>query len=1176
MSGSKLDPSCHHNSLAACCTNKGLMAHVNIKETYGSNLSTPGRPPVTGIPFRALFDYSAGSEDEVSLREGDVVEAFDRSGLWWTVLIDGNEGLAPHNFLEPISGSVDVVSAEDNAISMESAPNTPNETIFPPISPRANPNLTIPTSPLSPSSKPTLPKLVLPNDTPKPDTLTPISAASSHTSGGFSNLGDQSSSPGVSPAVGTGVRVLPTRVRALFDVTGTEEGELSFKKGDIIEVDLRSSAEVWRGKVNGSSGVFRLNFSVEPILKERVRALWDFVGTAQEDLSFKAGDIIQVYGPSSSSTWWWHGFIQGKGIGTFPYNFVEPLEDEFADSESEGDDPVRPSIIKSLARFRVLKDVVAIEEGMLSLKQGDILELVSKQSHEKWLGRSRYQTGTFFLDENIEPIMTNKVKALYDFVPSNSEELAFKSNDIITVVGPSDESNTFWWYGTVQGKLGMFPYNFVELIPDERGPDSDEDDWVDVTSSNSPIVPGPHSTSPKPAESAGHQRTPSNPKASTSKEHYRESGIARPHDSIWSRNETIPAPKILAKALQGHSTDHPQSLTFKKGDIIEVLEMPGSSRWWKGALDGKTGYFPFNLVELSDKNPNARPSLDSPPAYVSGVSHPPAGKHSRTATNSVLLKPSSASNRPSPLSTAPNPSISMTSLPPSTPRFARALYDFKAEHDGDLIFLSGDIVELIEMPNNDWWTGRLRDKTGLVPANYLHIIDSETASRTIYTDNDKERSDFVGNKQSRIPSTSKAPDDPKILQRQPPVEWVRARHRYESKNRRELGFERGDLIQVTHKRLEHWWKGKMQKDGLTSEGLFPLNYVEIVPQPVPLSPQDQPHTSSPVSLLGPRRRSSLRLEDDEAVLMLRSNVAKLFPLLKDFNIERDLAEDVEIQDLFRNACILRRRVVRLLKDEPFSDELIQIDATFKEVKDYYDLVMQLCANRHLRQGTERLSWASPLQQRPTVSTIPSSSTFLTGSGSSGYTLVSEPTSYATGTTSIPPVPELSINSLKRQSTEGSIRMDLPRAPHGDKNTLKPSRLSQTMSVTDPTWSHTSSSTRLQYSSPTAERRFDGRLSAIEADIARACEDYQVRHSRDRTQMPVEENTRKLPSSPAVKILTRVRRRKEATKVVSIAPEPAHNKTIYKKEVEYQYMHIVHENQAPRPSKKSHRTGGKYS
>lgn len=48
-----------------------------------------------------------------------------------------------------------------------------------------------------------------------------------------------------------------------------------------------------------------------------------------------------------------------------------------------------------------------------------------------------------------------------------------------------------------------------------------------------------------------------------------------------------------------HATD-PDELTFRKGDIIAVLESVYKD-WWKGLLRGQTGIFPLNYVEkLSD------------------------------------------------------------------------------------------------------------------------------------------------------------------------------------------------------------------------------------------------------------------------------------------------------------------------------------------------------------------------------------------------------------------------------------------------------------------------------------------------------------------------------------------------------------------------------------------------
>jgi hypothetical protein len=56
--------------------------------------------------------------------------------------------------------------------------------------------------------------------------------------------------------------------------------------------------------------------------------------------------------------------------------------------------------------------------------------------------------------------MTDRVKGLFSYSPDNPEELQFNAQDIITVVGPSDDS-THWWYGALDNKLGLFPLNYV-------------------------------------------------------------------------------------------------------------------------------------------------------------------------------------------------------------------------------------------------------------------------------------------------------------------------------------------------------------------------------------------------------------------------------------------------------------------------------------------------------------------------------------------------------------------------------------------------------------------------------------------------------------------------------------------------------------------------------------------
>ncbi|KAF8528040.1 hypothetical protein BU17DRAFT_73699 [Hysterangium stoloniferum] len=55
---------------------------------------------------------------------------------------------------------------------------------------------------------------------------------------------------------------------------------------------------------------------------------------------------------------------------------------------------------------------------------------------------------------------------------------------------------------------------------------------------------------------------------------------------------------------------------------------------------------------------------------------------------------------------------------------AVALYNFKAIEPGDLDFLKGDIITIIERSEkvDDWWTGVVNGKHGIFPANFVKLI----------------------------------------------------------------------------------------------------------------------------------------------------------------------------------------------------------------------------------------------------------------------------------------------------------------------------------------------------------------------------------------------------------------------------------------------------------------------
>jgi len=57
---------------------------------------------------------------------------------------------------------------------------------------------------------------------------------------------------------------------------------------------------------------------------------------------------------------------------------------------------------------------------------------------------------------------------------------------------------------------------------------------------------------------------------------------------------------------------------------------------------------------------------------------------------------------------------------------ATALYDYEAQAEGDLSFVTGDVIEIVQRTanENEWWTGKLHGKSGQFPGNPLPLCCS--------------------------------------------------------------------------------------------------------------------------------------------------------------------------------------------------------------------------------------------------------------------------------------------------------------------------------------------------------------------------------------------------------------------------------------------------------------------
>jgi E3 ubiquitin-protein ligase SH3RF len=113
--------------------------------------------------------------------------------------------------------------------------------------------------------------------------------------------------------------------KALFDFHSRENGDLSFKRGDLIILKKRIDHNWAVGESNGKEGVFPINHVqvLVALPTPKCKALYDFQMKPNEEegcLVFKKGQVIQVIRRVDQN--WAEGRL-GETIGIFPISFVE-------------------------------------------------------------------------------------------------------------------------------------------------------------------------------------------------------------------------------------------------------------------------------------------------------------------------------------------------------------------------------------------------------------------------------------------------------------------------------------------------------------------------------------------------------------------------------------------------------------------------------------------------------------------------------------------------------------------------------------------------------------------------------------------------------------------------------------------------------------------------------------
>ncbi|XP_054978545.1 SH3 domain-containing kinase-binding protein 1 isoform X2 [Sorex araneus] len=228
--------------------------------------------------------------------------------------------------------------------------------------------------------------------------------------------------------------------------------------------------------------------------RRRCQVAFSYLPQNDDELELKVGDIIEVVGEVEEG--WWEGVLNGK-TGMFPSNFIKELSGESDDlgmsqdeqlsksslrettgSESDGGDSsstksegangtvitaaIQPKKVKGVGFGDIFKDKpIKLRPRSIEV-ENDFLAV------EKTIGKKLPPTTP--TPDPSKPEMDSRTKTkdyckvIFPYEAQNDDELTIKEGDIVTLIN-KDCIDVGWWEGELNGRRGVFPDNFVKLLP---------------------------------------------------------------------------------------------------------------------------------------------------------------------------------------------------------------------------------------------------------------------------------------------------------------------------------------------------------------------------------------------------------------------------------------------------------------------------------------------------------------------------------------------------------------------------------------------------------------------------------------------------------------------------------------------------------------------------------------
>ncbi|CAO2604004.1 Itsn2 [Lemmus lemmus] len=428
------------------------------------------------------------------------------------------------------------------------------------------------------------------------------------------------------------------------------------------------------------------------------RALYPFEARNHDEMSFNSGDVIQVDEKTVGEPGWLYGSFRGK-FGWFPCNYVEKIpSSEKAPSPKKALLPPTGSLSATSASSHQPASVTDYQNVSFSnltvntswQKKSAFTRTVSPGSVSPIHGQGQAV-------ENL------KAQALCSWTAKKENHLNFSKHDVITVL----EQQENWWFGEVHGGRGWFPKSYVKIIPGSEV-----------------------------------KREPEALYAAVNK---KPTSTVYPADCCLS---LFPTEYI---ALYPYSSVEPGDLTFNEGEEILVTQKDGE--WWTGSIGERTGIFPSNYVKPKDQenfgNAGKSGTLNKKPeiAQVTSAYAASGAEQLSLAPGQLILilKKNTSGWWQGELQARGKkrqkgwfPASHVKLLGPSsertTPAFHAvcqviAMYDYAANNEDELSFSKGQLINVLNKDDPDWWQGELSGVTGLFPSNYVKMTTDSDPSQ---------------------------------------------------------------------------------------------------------------------------------------------------------------------------------------------------------------------------------------------------------------------------------------------------------------------------------------------------------------------------------------------------------------------------------------------------------------